>query len=160
MKQHKSYSHALRIEALHRAMNRSEGQTLEQVAAACEVNIGTLKGWIKLANRAAGQSGVMQSAESYSPAEQLKALEATALLNEVDLSAWCRERGVYPHQLQTWRQSLTAPRSEESHALREMRRERDRLQSELNRKDKALAEAAALLILQKKFQGLFSGEGS
>ena len=51
----------------------------------------------------------------------------------------------------------TAPRAEESHALRELRRERDRLQSELNRKDKALAEAAALLVLQKKFQDVLSG---
>jgi hypothetical protein len=34
----------------------------------------------------------------------------------------------------------------------------DKLQRELNRKEKALAEAAALLVLQKKYQALWEGE--
>lgn len=160
MKQNKTYSPEIRMAAMHRVANRPAGQTLEQVAEACGVNVGTLKSWIKQSNRAAARSGANQSADSYTPAEQLKALEVTALLNDVELSAWCRERGLFPHHLQAWRQSLTAPRSEESHALRELRLERDRLQSELNRKEKALAEAAALLVLQKKFQAVLSGEES
>lgn len=160
MKQHKRYSEEVRTEALRRALHRPAGQTLDSVSAACGVNIGTLKGWIKFANRAGSRPAGHPLVEAYTPAEQLKALEETASLSDADLSAWCRERGLFPHHLQAWRQSLTAPRSEESHALREVRRERDRLQVELNRKDKALAEAAALLILQKKFQGMTSGEES
>jgi len=160
MKQHKNYSQELRTEALHRAANRPADQTLEQVASACGVNIGTLKNWLKSARKAGAASGANRSANAFSPVEQLQSLEAIARLSDVEQSAWCRERGLFAHHLQAWRQSLTAPRSEESHALREVRRDRDRLQTELNRKDKALAEAAALMILQKKFQGIFSAEAS
>jgi t-SNARE complex subunit (syntaxin) len=39
-------------------------------------------------------------------------------------------------------------------ALRELQTRHDRLQREMRRKDRALAEAAALLVLQKKFQAL------
>jgi len=119
-----------------------------------------LKNWLKSARKAGAASGANRSANAFSPVEQLQSLEAIARLSDVEQSAWCRERGLFAHHLQAWRQSLTAPRSEESHALREVRRDRDRLQTELNRKDKALAEAAALMILQKKFQGIFSAEAS
>jgi predicted outer membrane protein len=39
-------------------------------------------------------------------------------------------------------------------ALRELQGHNDQLEREMRRKDRALAEAAALLILQKKFQAL------
>lgn len=157
MKQIKTYSPEQRSEALRRVKLRSADQSLAQVAEACGVNLGTLKSWIKQANREAARSGVHRGADAWTPEEQLRALEATALLSDAERSAWCRERGLFPHHLQAWRQSLTAPRTEESHVLRELRRERDRLEAELLRKDKALAEAAALLVLQKKFHDVLSG---
>ena len=43
-------------------------------------------------------------------------------------------------------------------ALRELQVKHDGLQRELRRKEKALAEAAALLVLQKKFQALWEVE--
>ena len=43
-------------------------------------------------------------------------------------------------------------------ALRTLQRSFEQLQRELRRKDKALAEAAAILILQKKFQALLEDE--
>jgi hypothetical protein len=42
--------------------------------------------------------------------------------------------------------------------LRELQTKNDHLESQLRRKDKALAEAAALLVLQKKFQALWADE--
>ena len=51
--------------------------------------------------------------------------------------------------------SAAPPESRESKtALRELQVKHDKLQRELTRKEKALAEAAALLVLQKKFQAL------
>jgi hypothetical protein len=93
-------------------------------------------------------------------ADRLDALIETAGMSEEALSAWCRTRGLFPHQLAEWRAELCAPRPSESEALRTLRLEKDRLAKELGRKDKALAEAAALLVLQKKFQDLLSGEAS
>ena len=43
-------------------------------------------------------------------------------------------------------------------ALRQAKQKNEQLERELRRKDKALAEAAALLVLQKKFQSLWEVE--
>jgi hypothetical protein len=76
--------------------------------------------------------------------------------------AWCREKGLYAHQLQTWRDAFcaTGERSakQDLSSLRELQGKHDQLERQLRRKDKALAEAAALLILQKKFQALWADE--
>jgi transposase-like protein len=155
----KTYSPEQRAQALQRVASRGN-QTIEQVADACDVLVGTLKGWMKQAKRVAPGADSSKLASAYSPAEQLNALLETASMDELSLAAWCRSRGLFPHHLQAWRAALTAPRTDSSQALRDAERERDRLARELLRKDKALAEAAALLVLQKKFQAMFSGEGS
>ena len=78
------------------------------------------------------------------------------------LHAWCREKGFFEHQLKSWGEvfcSATAPESREARAaLHELQVKHDGLQRELRRKEKALAEAAALLVLQKKFQALWADE--
>jgi transposase-like protein len=83
------------------------------------------------------------------------------LTDETAKSAWCREHGLYPQELEQWRQSATqalaAP--EEARASRsDTKADRQRikaLERELRRKDKALAEAAALLVLSKKLEAIF-----
>ena len=77
-------------------------------------------------------------------------------LEEEALNAFCRERGIFRHHLGQWREAfetgtLQSNRSE----LRELKEANKGLKSELNRKEKALAEAAALLVLQKKYQALW-----
>lgn len=83
-------------------------------------------------------------------------------LSGPELHAWCRERGLFEHQLSQWREAFC--QADASHspasnvALRTLQRNFEQLQRELRRKDKALAEAAAILILQKKFQALLEDE--
>ena len=90
------------------------------------------------------------------------ALNQTYAMSETQLHAWCREKGLFAHQLKAWGEafcSATAPESRESKtALRELQVKHDGLQRELRRKERALAEAAALLVLQKKFQALWEDE--
>ena len=78
------------------------------------------------------------------------------------LHAWCREKGLYAHQLMAWRETFCAPAEpsakEGRGAMRELQSQNDSLERQLRRKDKALAEAAALLVLQKKFQALWVDE--
>lgn len=159
MKKIQKYSPEQRAEALQRVALRGD-QTIEQVADACGVLVHTLKGWMRAGRRTRVGSGPNPASGSYRPAQQLDALVETAHFDGPALAAWCRGKGLFPHHLQAWRAALTAPRSDTSQALREACRERDGLARELLRKDKALAEAAALLVLQKKFQAMFSGEAS
>lgn len=90
---------------------------------------------------------------------------ATATLDEAGKNAWCRQQGVYPHELEKWRQgaiaALSAPeevRASPQQTREDKRRIKD-LERELKRKDKALAETAALLVLSKKVGAIF-GEGA
>ena len=81
----------------------------------------------------------------------------TAALNDQELSAYCREKRLYVEQVRRWRAAaetgadverpLTAAERRE---WQQERKKSRKLEKELNRKDKALVEAAALLVLQKK----------
>ena len=92
---------------------------------------------------------------------RLDAVITTAALDEAGKSAWCRERGVYPQELEQWRLSATqalAEPEETRASPRETKADRRRikeLERELRRKDKALAETAALLVLSKKLEAIF-----
>lgn len=79
----------------------------------------------------------------------------SAPFNEQELGEFCRRRGVFPEQLAAWREACSGanevrPRREDSPERRELARRNAELEGELRRKEKALAEAAALLMLQKK----------
>ena len=93
---------------------------------------------------------------------RLEAVITTAAMNEAELSAWCRSHGVYPQDLAKWRASATtalaAPEELRAspQATRADRKRIKELERELLRKDRALAETAALLVLSKKVQAIFS----
>jgi hypothetical protein len=80
-------------------------------------------------------------------------------MDEAAKSAWCRANGLFPLQLAAWRQSATQALAEPT-AVRaspqQSKQDRQRikeLERELLRKDRALAETAALLVLSKKLGG-------
>lgn len=85
--------------------------------------------------------------------QRLEALLATHGLAEQALGAWCRERGIHTHHLAQWRRELVEGSSEKAAGVSEaraLRQENRALKKELRRKDKALAETTALLVLKKK----------
>ena len=89
----------------------------------------------------------------------------TAALNEEELAKYCRRKGLYVEQISRWReaaiagaQTLRPLSAEERRELQQERKKTRKLEKELRRKDKALAETAALLVLQKKAQAIW-GDG-
>ena len=98
--------------------------------------------------------------QDWSAAERLVALQESHGLSGEALQAWCRERGLFTHHLTSWKTAFCTA-GEGAPAPREWRTWKDenaKLKRDLIRKEKALAEAAALLILQKKFQALWEDE--
>ena len=98
----------------------------------------------------------------WTAAARLEAVITTAAMDEASRNAWCRENGVYPQQLQQWKasatQALAAPeeaRASPSQTKQDRQRIKE-LEREVRRKDKALAETAALLVLTKKAEAIFS----
>jgi|SRR5690554_2011667 len=100
--------------------------------------------------------------DQWSGESKLAVVIETAALNEEELAAYCRRKGLYVEQIQRWRESACAgagsdsPLSaEERRALQQERQKNRKLEKELKRKEKALAEAAALLVLQKKARAIW-----
>lgn len=133
-----------------------ESAPLDVVAQAVGVGTDTLERW-----RSQALAQPVQR-RTWTAAARLEAVITTAVLHETARSAWCREHGVYPQQLAQWRssaaQALAGP--EEARAspqqTKDDRRRIKELERELRRKDKALAETAALLVLSKKVEAIFS----
>lgn len=84
----------------------------------------------------------------------------TAAMNEAELSAYCRKKGLYPEQINAWRKACRSANTraasrDEREKNRQLSKEIKQLKAELHRKEKALAEAAALLVLKKKVQAIW-----
>ena len=90
---------------------------------------------------------------------RLQAVIITAAMDEGTRSGWCREQGLYPAELEAWKRDAIAglgePRAASAVEARQDRRRVKELERELHRKDKALAETAALLVLSKKLAAVF-----
>ena len=92
-----------------------------------------------------------------SSGEKLAIVVESAALNEAELAEYCRKKGLYVEQVKAWRaqaeQAVAGGMvSAKAHreALSTEKKRNKELERELRRKDKALAETAALLTLRKK----------
>lgn len=100
--------------------------------------------------------------EEWSSQDKFAVLMETAPLTAQELSEYCRSKGLYPEQIERWKQAFIqgfSPSKSEP-GLKAAQKEIQHLKKAMSRKDKALAEAAALLVLQKKFQALWEEEES
>lgn len=84
----------------------------------------------------------------------------TASLNAQELSEYCRAKGLYPEQIARWKQTFiqAVDQSKPEADTKASRKKIQQLEKEIRRKDKALAETAALLVLSKKLQALWAEE--
>lgn len=160
----KQYSDAFIEQALVKVYSRGEGRTIRDVAGDINVSYVTLKNWVKRKSLddVSASAAKEKRPQDWQRDEQLKALMETHNLGEEALQAWCREHGIFPHHLDSWRQNFITEQAPapvpEGRVLKTLKSENDELKAELRRKDKALAEAAALLVLQKKFRALWDNE--
>jgi transposase len=101
-------------------------------------------------------NGAVAGSQRWTAAARLEAVIVTAAMDEAARSAWCREQGLYPAELNAWKQDAIAglgePRAASAVEARQDRRRVKELERELHRKDRALAETAALLVLTKKLR--------
>ena len=161
------YSEAVRAD-VRRRMSPPHRQSVARISAELGIHVVTLYNWRKTW-RLQGEvvPASEKDPEGWGATDKFSVVLETAGLNATELSAYCRERGLYPEQVDRWRQAsqdanekpvLTLKEQKELERLRAQdQKEIKRLQQELRRKDKALAEAAALLLAAKKIQA-FWGE--
>jgi transposase-like protein len=97
-----------------------------------------------------------RSAREWPPAEKLRILGAAAQLKDEELGELLRREGLHMAQLDEWRAEVLAALGQAPPPRKDPNAQRLReLEHELARKDKALAEVTALLVLRKKLVALF-----
>jgi len=119
----------------------------------------TLSRWLREASTIAAVPGDETDPKPKSRAlcersadEKMRLVLEAARLSEEELGAFLRREGLHEADLDEWREAMLAgltPPSNKQVRSQDARRVRQ-LEQELRRKEKALAEAAALLVLQKK----------
>lgn len=135
---------------------------MEDVARHIGVQAYTLERWRQEASTRDSDDEVLWTATA-----RLDAVLTTAAMDETAKSAWCRSNGIHLHDLVAWRQSaidaLGDAKAANSAASRpgsqgqdkEDRRRIQELERDLKRKNSALAETAALLVLSKEMAAIF-----
>ena len=139
--------------------NRSVSALAEETG----ISYQTLYTWRRNAKkRGITVPGNGKNAEQWSSVDKFTVVLETASLNEAELGEYCRKKGLYPEQIKQWKQACVqanAGQAELGKTEREARKadkkQIKKLERELKRKESALAEAAALLVLQKKAQALW-----
>lgn len=141
-------------------------QSVSLIARENGLSEATLHQWRKQA-RVKGMAvpGGEQEVERWSTQDKFLIVVETSLLSEVELAEYCRSKGLYVEQVHSWRDAcmqanggvaLEASRLQKD--IREKDREIKKLEYELRRKESALAETAALLVLRKKVHAIW-GDG-
>lgn len=123
----------------------------------------TLYHWLKQLKIKGGVVPVSKlMSDKWSPEARLAVVIETAALSEIELGTYCREKGLLVEQVAAWKQAfldsqLTANKAQKLNdpQSRSDKKRIKELERELNRKEKALAETAALLVLRKKLDALW-----
>jgi len=146
-----------------------ENASMRTVEAEFGVGKSTLSTWKRKAIQAQGHA-VTRGGKNHSTGEKFLAVMESYAMNEAELSQYCRAKGLYVEEVRAWRETClhanekpeTGSGEKTNKELRqELNEEKTRsktLARELNRKEKALAEAAALLMLRKKAEAIWGEE--
>jgi len=149
-----------------------EGISANALAQEVGVSQNTLSRWLRRASDAAPTVADMKKKHSArkgsrrrTAQEKLQVVMKAAALSDDELGAFLRREGLHESQLEEWRSkamegaegALKAPHGKRSEQTPERRRIRE-LEREVRRKNDALAEASALLLLKKRFEEMLGDE--
>lgn len=126
------------------------------LAASREVGIAsqTLSQWMREARSLPLMPARPPNRKYWSVDQKIRVLGEASKLQGPELAAYLQREGVLLGELDQWRLAL----DEEGRASQATTRRMRKLERELARKEKALAEAAALLVLKKKIDQLREDE--
>ena len=154
---------------------RISARALGQEVGVCQ---STLSKWLREAGTVAamggshnrqrgGEDGKADSSKArrpqeWSPVEKLRAVVEASRLSEAELGEFLRSKGLHAVHLEEWRAAaelaLTSGGKTRQRGKPSEGKRIKALERELNRKDKALAEVTALLVLKKKLEAIWGDE--
>jgi transposase-like protein len=159
-----AYSQRHRERVLQKLL--TSGNSQRQIASETGVGISTIQKWLRERRKTQGAlslSSTSKRPQDWTAEERLQALVETAPLSPEEKSAWCRSRGVHVQHLDNWKRDFLVGASQKSKTKRSVKNSKVQkkvrtLEKELHRKEKALAEASALLLLKKKVDAIWGDQ--
>ncbi len=163
------FTQSFKIQAVEKALNRADNVSHDEVATILGVGKSTLSKWIMKSrnNEFESTTAAERLAENkekrpqdWSQKERLDIIMVCHCLDEKSTNEYCRTHGIYPHHLTQWKQALmnNSPNTQKTQGhseIKTLKAENKTLKKELHRKEKALAETAALLVLKKKVHDIW-----
>ncbi|WP_156645148.1 IS3 family transposase [Lentibacillus sp. JNUCC-1] len=153
----KRYSEEQKTAALKRMMP-PQNESVKALSKETGISDVTLYKWRKEA-RASGNAapGNGQTSDRWSSEDKFLVVMETYAMNEKEIAEYCRKKGLYREQINAWQEACLQANGkalglskELNGQLKEEKQRSQSLEKDLKKKEKALAEAAALLLLRKK----------
>ena len=157
-----NYSNELK-ESILRRLLPPNSESISKVAREEGISEQTLRNWRDKARKEGRPApGKESTTEEWSPQDKFLVVVETTGFNESELAEYARQKGLYVEQIKSWRDAcmnanggVAKEAARLNRELKESEKERRKLEKEVQRKDKALAEAAALLVLSKKANAIW-----
>ena len=164
-KRNRQYTKEFKDSILKR-LDQPSNESVSDLSKELNISKSTIYQWIRTNNKKQKNNPInIKSKNNWTSQDKFHIVLETATLSESELSEYCRKKGIYVEEIKAWKdQCLNANTSykEDSNelktSLKDEQKKNKELQRELTRKEKALAETAALLVLRKKAQAIW-GEG-
>lgn len=135
------------------------GPSIQEISTDLGIGYSTIRQWVKKSGRAV----CMSKSSSWSPEKKLQVVAETLSLSEEEFGAYLRSHGLHSEDLEAWKQDFYSSqkgpgRPRKDPELAAAQKEKKLLERDIRRKDKALAEMSARIVLLKKSHLLW-GEG-
>jgi transposase-like protein len=154
------YSILIKESVLQKAL--SGRKTQHEIATEFGVGKSTIQNWLRhyRNNGDINLKPKEKRPKDWTPEERISALIETGAMTPEEFSAWCRKKGIFPHHLEQWKKDAISgisniPEKQMREKETLYKKEISSLKRDLTRKEKALAETAALLVLKKKAQAIW-----
>lgn len=152
-----------RKEAVIQKMMPPVNMSISTLSGETGITQSTLYNWRKQAkSRGVAVPGDGKNAERWSSADKFAVVLETAVLNTAELAGFCRKKGLFVEQIEHWKHACMGANAS-ADELEKQQKARGRadkkrikcLEVDLRRKERALAETAALLVLRKKANAIW-----
>lgn len=168
----RKFTTSFKIQAVEKALTRNENTTLNAIANSLNIGSSTLTKWMlkaknqefeTISHREIASMSQDKRPQDWTLEERLNMVVACGSLSDEELNAHCRAKGIYPHHITQWKLDFingnaTQQKTTSPSEVKILKHENKSLKKELNRKDKALAETAALLVLKKKVHEIWGND--
>lgn len=138
-------------------------ESVAQLSVEEGITEATLYKWRKEAREAGiATPGNGQTSDKWNSQDKFLVVMETFTMNELELAEYCRKKGLYREQVEAWKevclqangQVFDQAKQLNTQLKEEQKRTKD-LEKNLRNKERALAEAAALLLLRKKARAIW-----